>query len=496
MRRTLAWAFAAMCLSCEAVLGIAPLPGEDASSDAMTTDGASDVVTKDVADASTKDVGDACVTCGSTCVDLQNDPNNCGSCGHSCGDAGYGCVNGRCGNEVVDLSAGQFHACSVNRAGEVWCWGDNNDQQCSGPGGDNCFRFATYCRTPTKVAGITNAVGVASSTQSSCALDATGTVSCWGTNIDQQLGNDAGGGASSPVKVNLPDKVTQIAGGYAMVCAVTEKHELWCWGHNECGQMGLGFVGASDGGFSDDLPPQLVISGVESVRLSYPDQPSSACVAQTDGGVTCWGNDVYGSLGYSAPQLCYGTGGNGCDSTPKPFTFNNGAITVSPGLTSCGVASGTVYCWGLNNLSGQLGNGQSNNGSFSPVIVSTLPNKTFVDVQTSGYHSCALAKTGEVYCWGWALAGQIGAGYDDAGSAAAQDCGGTPCWTSAKRVGTIDATMVRVGGEVSYAVDDGGVWAWGWNDIAELGHAGSTNGDHVSDAGFAFSALPTRVPLP
>jgi hypothetical protein len=260
--------------------------------------------------------------------------------------------------------------------------------------------------------------------------------------------------------------------------------------------MGLGYVGASDGGFSDDLPPQLVATNVASVRLSYPDQPSSACVTQTDGGVTCWGNDVYGGLGYSAPELCYGTGGNGCDSKPKAFAFSGGAITVSPGLTSCGVASGTVYCWGLNNGAGQLGNNQSGNGSLSPVIVSTLPNKTFVDVRTSGYHSCALANTGEVYCWGWPMAGAVGAGYDDGGAALAKDCGGAPCWPSATRVGSFNATMVRVGGEVSYAVDDGGVWAWGWSDLDELGHAGSTNGDHVADAGYSFNALPTRVPLP
>jgi len=292
MRRAFAWTCAALCLSCEAVLGIAPLPGSDASADAMP-DVASDVVMiADASDGSIDDGGDACVTCGSTCVDLASDPNNCGSCGHTCGDAGYGCVGGGCGNEVVDLSSGFFHTCAVLRAGEVWCWGDNDDEQCGGPGGGNCFRYATYCRPPMKVAGVTNAIGVAGALRSTCAVDATGAVYCWGNDNHQELGNDAGGAASSPVQVSLPDKATQVAGGYEMVCALTVKHELWCWGHNECGQMGLGFVGASDGGFTDDLAPQFVMGNVASVRLSFPDQPSSACVVQTDGGVTCWGDDV------------------------------------------------------------------------------------------------------------------------------------------------------------------------------------------------------------
>jgi hypothetical protein len=41
---------------------------------------------------------DGCgVLCGSTCVDLQNDPANCGQCGNACDmDAGQGCRDGLC----------------------------------------------------------------------------------------------------------------------------------------------------------------------------------------------------------------------------------------------------------------------------------------------------------------------------------------------------------------------------------------------------------------
>jgi hypothetical protein len=495
MRRTIAWGLALLCLSCEAVLGITPLPGEsDAASDAMSDGAPPDVVISDVSDGGgSKDASDACVTCGSsTCADLANDPNNCGSCGHTCGDAGYGCVNGGCGNEVVDLATGVFHACVVNRAGEVWCWGENSVQQCGGPGGAACL--PQTCRLPMKVAGMKGAVSVAAAYGSSCAADDGGTVFCWGGNGNQELGND-GGLESSPVKVNLPAKITQVVGGYAMVCAVSVNHDLYCWGRNECGSMGLGYEGASDGGYVGNFAPTLVMSGVTSVRMSYPSEQGSTCATQTDGGVICWGNNVYGALTYfSSTSYCGGPSGSTYNPIPEPYPVAN-VTTVSPGLTTCAVAAGVVYCSGQDGANGSLGTGDGS-GTTSPTIVSTLPsNMTFVDVSSQGSFACALASTGEVYCWGAPGRGAVGNGYDDAGLSPTQVCSGNDCWPTATRVGTINARMVRAGGDVTYAVDDGGVWAWGWNDFAQLGHAPGAS-DHIDDAGAHFTGLPTRVPLP
>jgi len=318
-------------------------------------------------------------------------------------------------------------------------------------------------------------------------------VFCWGSNYNQELGND-GGTAGSPIPVSLPDKVTQIAGGYAMMCAVTINHDLYCWGLNQCGSLGLGFEGASDGGYAGNFAPVLVKSDVTSVRLSYPDQPGSTCVTPTDGGAICWGSNVYNALGPTT-SLCGGPAGSAYNPLPTPYSVT-GVTRIWPGLTTCAVAAGTVYCSGVNGTNGSIGNGDSL-GSSSPVIASSLPgNKTFVDVSSSGTYACALASTGEVYCWGSPAGGAIGAGFDDAGLPVQKLCQGVPCWPSATRVGTINATILRTGGDVSYAVDDGGVWAWGWNDDGQLGHQAGTLGDRQDATGRWFNAIPTRVPLP
>jgi alpha-tubulin suppressor-like RCC1 family protein len=468
-------------------------------------DGPSDVVVVigDASDGGAKD-GDACVTCGSTttCVDLQNDSNNCGACGRSCGDAGYACTNGGCGNEVIDLATGMWHACAVLRAGEVWCWGQNDDQECGGPGGNvACNRFGTSCRTPKQVGSITNAVGVGASNASTCVVTADGKVLCWGYNGHAELGNDAGGTASYPIQVNLAGKATFVAGGASMMCAVTDQHDLYCWGRNECGSMGLGFTGATDGGDGEDFGPTFVMGGVESVRMSYPNQPGSTCVMQTDGGASCFGTNVYGALAYISGSFCYSGGGNNANPSPHAYQVPQKNVTkVSPGLMTCAVASGSVFCSGALNTEGQLGNGLHDGvGTGQPSLVNLPTKLTFVDVWSSGNFECALASTGEVYCWGAPTAGELGLGYDDAGNPPQELCGQpaiNPCWPTASRVGTFNATMLRTGGSVGYALDDGGLWAWGWDDTAQLGVAPGTSGEHQTDASAWFNAIPSRVPLP
>ena len=71
--------------------------------------------------------GDHPIRCGETCVDVLNDPNNCGSCGNVCGD-GTCCSGGEC----VSL-------CSEGR---IWCNGE-----CVDPvnDSDNCGACGSTC---------------------------------------------------------------------------------------------------------------------------------------------------------------------------------------------------------------------------------------------------------------------------------------------------------------------------------------------------------------
>src|SRR5262245_2749605 len=55
------------------------------------------VTTETDAGSDTQACGTGQLACGSSCVDPQLDPTNCGSCGNACG-AGEVCSKGKCGS--------------------------------------------------------------------------------------------------------------------------------------------------------------------------------------------------------------------------------------------------------------------------------------------------------------------------------------------------------------------------------------------------------------
>src|SRR5690606_12522227 len=76
------------------------------------------------------------------------------------------------------------------------------------------------------------------------------------------------------------------------------------------------------------------------------------------------------------------------------------ARTISAGgAHSCGLTlKGDAYCWG-NGSSGRLGYGAITH-SPTPVRVEAAPDMKFVAISAGDSHTCAVATTGDAYCWG------------------------------------------------------------------------------------------------
>ncbi len=72
--------------ACQLIAGLETRTLADASLDVIESDASSDVVTQDAG------VDAPCSKCSGTCVDLSDDPNHCGYCGHACN----GCSGGVC----------------------------------------------------------------------------------------------------------------------------------------------------------------------------------------------------------------------------------------------------------------------------------------------------------------------------------------------------------------------------------------------------------------
>ena len=116
----------------------------------------------------------------------------------------------------------------------------------------------------------------------SCAIAAAGDARCWGSNSSGRLGDGTTFDRENPVGVfGLTGGVTAIAGGAVSghTCAAKDDGSLICWGSNSNGQLG---VGSSDGD-AHDVPEE--VSGFApkiTPTATASDTPTSTPVVPTD----------------------------------------------------------------------------------------------------------------------------------------------------------------------------------------------------------------------
>jgi alpha-tubulin suppressor-like RCC1 family protein len=131
------------------------------------------------------------------------------------------------------------------------------------------------------------------------------------------------------------------------------------------------------------------------------------CALTTGGVAVCWGNNRYGQLGIGT------TGGS--SATPVAVRTPLRFVSLSAGAQrTCGITSeGNSYCWGVINEPVAPGKTFFEKGDSTPVRQAGTPRVSSLAV--GDRHTCALATTGETWCWGMNGAGQLGGGSPTAG---------------------------------------------------------------------------------
>lgn len=137
---------------------------------------------------------------------------------------------------AVGISAGFNHTCALLSGGGVRCWGENSYGQI-GNG-----QIGQPVLTPDVTAGVLTAVTISAGGYHTCVLLSDGSARCWGANYTGQIGN--GTVVDFPSAVVTPEivigisGVASISGGADHTCAALTNGTVWCWGSNNNEQLG------------------------------------------------------------------------------------------------------------------------------------------------------------------------------------------------------------------------------------------------------------------
>ena len=145
------------------------------------------------------------------------------------------------GRTVVAISSGDEHTCAVLDDASVSCWGHNSLGQLGD--GTNTNRGI-----PTQTSSLgTNrgAVAISSGGIHTCALLDNESVSCWGWGYLGQLGDGTNTNRNTPTQISslgTGRAAVAISSGRYHACAILDDGSVSCWGDNLNGQLGDGTI--------------------------------------------------------------------------------------------------------------------------------------------------------------------------------------------------------------------------------------------------------------
>jgi hypothetical protein len=269
------------------------------------------------------------------------------------------------------VSAGEGHTCAVTSKGSVYCWGSNVNLQLG-------FLNSGYSRIPVKAPAGPSSLDVTAGWTHSCARTSTA-VSCWGRNDAGAFGVGPGFAGTSG---HLGMAFSALTAGDAVTCGLVGT-DGYCWGQNGFGALG-------DGTHMDRWSPVPVAGGLALIEVSAGRHKT--CAVTTSGAAYCWGLNL------------------GVTPTPVPGGLTFTTISTGGGHTCAVTTAHELYCWGSNGV-GQLGRDpQTVFATADPLVVPG--GLLFSSVTTGDGHTCGITTSNSAYCWGGNASGALGIGVD------------------------------------------------------------------------------------
>ena len=330
-----------------------------------------------------------------------------------------------------EFYAGPLHNMAISTDGRLFVWG------CNGSGnnaaGNPMFgklgigSTAISYNTPQPIPfppGVKGWQNVQLGLWHTLALCVDGNLFAWGRNREGQLGI-----GSSADNYNTPQLVPRPAGvdywvavagqsssqGHSL--AIANTGELFAWGYNQHGQLGLGNPNTNRN------TPQLVPRPTAPIAVSgwsrvYTGQGHTLAIC-ANGNLFSWGQNQFRQLGLGGqvPGTTPGTNHN----TPQPVTRpaaqlpNWDTLYVGTNYVRAITPDGRFIGWGQSDA-GQLGTGFDRN--YASPVEALLPagitgwHRVFSgnNHTLAVTHPCANYPHGRWFAWGWNMGERLGLG--------------------------------------------------------------------------------------
>ncbi len=266
----------------------------------------------------------------------------------------------------TSIRASSSSVCGVTTTGETRCWG-NNQGGTLGLGS----QYYQFYVLPAGLEGDPGLTQLAAGDFTVCGTDAAGEVWCWGANTWGNVGIGDSRYEFSPDAVINGPAFTSVVAGTRHTCGLTAVGEAWCWGSS--GSLGQTTSWAAS------VTPVHVQGGLTFTQLSATN--ANTCGLATDGSAYCWG---------------YGPGD--WINLPSPVPGGHSFSHVAAGSQHfCGITqAGPAVCWGKNPF-GELGD-SSFTDQVTPVTVSG--GHLFAQIVAGPNATCGIDSLGAAFCWG------------------------------------------------------------------------------------------------
>jgi len=340
----------------------------------------------------------ACIDRGEVLGPARGDDSSMG------GSAGRSGASGSSGEPAMPtpelvvsaLAVGTSHAAAI-ASQELYTWGANEVGELGQ--GDTTERHV-----PTALMSDVTFLSVVAAADYTCGLDQVGAVYCFGANDRGQLGQGDRSGRNVPTRVPLPVAARLISANFEHVCALLADASLYCWGQNFEGELGQSDnpPGGGEPDTARDFLEPIAVPGADWSSVSAGD--GFTCGIRFDGTLWCWGRNTGHQLGPDMQAQVRHPIQVGSDTdwlrvvSAQQFSF---ALKQDHSL----------WCWGLNvaSSSGEgFPLGIASDALNTPTRLGSASDWT--SVATRVFHTCAVNRSGELWCWGRNIEGQLGTG--------------------------------------------------------------------------------------